>query len=91
MKLGVVTVASSLRAKKPNITRLVGDVLKQLKDSEIEVVPPQTFASDVESADKLVKQVLSAGVDALAYLITSGGTERMILESTKNIRCHFPG
>jgi len=85
MKIGVVTVTSSLRAKKPNITRLVGDVLKQLKDSKIEVVTPQTFASDVESVKKLVKQVLSAGVDALAYVITSGGTERIILESAKKV------
>ena len=85
MKLGVVTVTSSLRAKKPNIPRLVGDVLKQLKDSKIEVVTPQTFASDVESAKKLVKQVISTGVDALAYVIASGGTERMILESAKNV------
>lgn len=85
MKLGVVTVTSPLRAKKPNIPRLVDDVLKQLKDSGIEAVSPQTFASDVESAEELVKQVLSAGVDALAYVITSGGTERIILESTKNV------
>jgi len=85
MKLGVVTVTSPLRGKKPNVTRLVGDVLKQLKDSEIEVVSPQTFASDVESAEELVKEVLSAGVDALAYIITSGGTERMILESAKTV------
>ncbi len=85
MKLGVVTVTSPLRAKKPNVTRLVSDVLKQLKDSGIEAVSPQTFASDMESADKLVKQVLSAEVDALAYLITSGGTERMIIESAKNV------
>ncbi len=85
MKLGVVTVTSPLRVKKPNIARLVGDVLKQLKNSGIEAVSPQTFASDVESAEQLVKQVLSAGVDALAYLITSGGTERMILESAKNV------
>ncbi len=85
MKLGVVTVTSPLRAKKPNIARLVGDVLNQLKNSGIEAVPPQTFASDVESAEQLVKQVLSAGVDALAYIITSGGTERMILESAKNV------
>ena len=85
MKLGVVTVTSPLRAKKPNLTRLVDDVLKQLKDSGIEAVSPQTFASDVESAEELVKQVLSAGVDALAYVITSGGTERMILESAKNV------
>ena len=85
MKLGVVTVTSPLRGKKPNVTRLVGDVLKQLKDSEIEVVSPQTFASDVESAEELVKEVLSAGVDALAYIITSGGTESMILESAKTV------
>ena len=85
MKLRVVTVTSSLRAKKPNITRLVEDVLKQLKDSKIKAVTPQKLASDVESAGKLVKQVLSARVDALAYLITSGGTERMILESAKTV------
>lgn len=85
MKIGVVTVTSSLRAKKPNITLLVGDVLTQLKDSKIEVVTPQTFASNVKSANKLVKEVLSAGVDALAYLITSGGIERMISESAKNV------
>jgi len=85
MKLGVVTVTSPLRAKKPNISRLVGDVLKQLKDSGIEVAAPKTLASDVKSADNLVNQVLSGGVDALAYLITSGGTERMILESAKNV------
>jgi len=85
MKLGVVTVTSSLRAKKPNITQLVSNVLKQLKDSEIEVVSPQTFASNVKSANKLVKEVLSAGVDALAYVVTSGGTEGMIFESSKKV------
>jgi len=85
MRLGVVTVTSPLRAKKPNITRLVGDVLKQFKDSKIEVVASKTFASDVKSAKKLVKQALSAKVDALVYVIMSGGTERMILESAKNV------
>ncbi|GAI24707.1 unnamed protein product, partial [marine sediment metagenome] len=58
-KLGVVTVTSPLRAKKPNVTRLVSDVLKQLKDSGIEAVSPQTFASDMESADKLVKAFIN--------------------------------
>ena len=85
MKLGIVTVASPLRAKKPNVTRLVEDVLRQLKDSKIEVGASQTFASDVKSAKNQVKHVISARVDALVYMITSGGTERMILESAKNV------
>jgi len=85
MKLGIVAVASSIRAKKPNVARLVENVLKQLKDSKIEVVASQTFASDVKSAKKQAKHVLSARVDALVYMITSGGTERMILESAKNV------
>jgi L-fucose isomerase-like protein len=85
MKLGVVMVTSPLRAKKPNVTRLVRSVLKQLKDSEIEIVSLQTFALDVKGANKLVKQVLSAEVDALAYIIASGGAERMVLESARNV------
>jgi L-fucose isomerase-like protein len=85
MKLGIVTVASPMRAKKPNVTRLVEDVLRQLKDSKIEVGASQTFASDVKSAKNQVKRVISARVDALVYMITSGGTERMILESAKNV------
>lgn len=60
-------------------------MLKQLEDSGIEAVPAPAFASDAGNAKKLVRQVLSAGIDAVAYIIASGGTERMVLESAREI------
>ncbi len=71
--------------RKQDIVRSINDVLKRLTDSGIEVVSPQMFASNAESASELVKQTLSSGVDALAYIIASGGTEGTILDSAKDV------
>lgn len=84
MKLGVVPVASSLQSQE-EIKQSSKEIEDRLLESSLAISSIESLATDVETAKSAVRNIASEKIDALVYFVGSGGTERPILESSKNI------